>query len=142
MDDERGMDIRRLKSVLLPWVTQNTRDGVERSLATEEIPKNAQKVDPPLVNRVITAFSYAWSSNSPGHPGGAYMTDMSGDGGSEKSFLRIHGRSERSDQDGSMELVSDQRWSTPQMINRARNVVRAPKHRPSGDAAIYIGKSR
>ena len=81
------------KDGLPPWVTQNARDGDERSLATEEISPRTLEVDPPLVSRMITVFSYAWSFNSPVHPGGAYMTDMSGDGRSEKPFLRMHGRS-------------------------------------------------
>ena len=47
----------------------------------------------------------------------------------------------RRDQDGSMEEVDDQHLRA-QMIKEAHNVVRAPKHRPPGDAEIYIGSTR
>ena len=137
------MDKWRQRCGLPPWVTQNSRDGDECSLATEEISPRTLEVDPPLVSRMITVFSYAWSINSePVHPGGAYMTDMSGDGRSRSLSYVCMDEHKRNVQDGSMEIVDDQRRSEAQMIKEAHNVVRAPKHRPPGDTIIYIGKSR
>ena len=117
------MKKRRRKDGLPPWVTQNTRDGDERSLATEEISPRTLEVDPPLVSRMITVFSYAWSFNSPVHPGGAYMTDMSGDGRSRSLSYVCMDDHKRNVQDGSMEIVDDQRRSEAPMIQRAHNVV-------------------
>ena len=121
------MKKRRRKDGLPPWVTQNTRDGDEHSLATEEISPRTLEADPPLVSRMITVFSYAWSINSePVHPGGAYMTDMSGDGRSRSLSYVCMDKHKRNVQDGSMEIVDDQRRSEAQMIKEAHNVVRAP----------------
>ena len=90
---KRGMEEKAPKVGFSFRVTQNAGGEIECSLATEEISPRTLEADPPLVSRMITVFSFAWSFNSPVHPGGAYMTDMSGDGRLEKPFLRMHGRS-------------------------------------------------